>query len=840
MDEKITAILNQWRNQPNIVENVVAWRVLAPKPPETSDFPASLSAELTHYLHQSGIHTLYSHQANAYEKIREGHNTAIVSGTASGKTLCYNLPVINNLLQHPEGKALYLFPTKALAQDQLSGLSEMLALVDPHHKLHAHIYDGDTPQHARSQIRRESALVLTNPDMLHTGILPHHTAWKDFFTALRFIVLDEMHSYRGVFGSHVANVIRRLKRISRFYGSQPQFILTSATIANPQDLAERLVEKPVVVIDQDGSPHGERHFLIYNPPFVDKKLGIRQSSLLDGAYLAGELIDHTIQTIVFGRTRKSIELILTYLRQRDPEGNPNRIRGYRSGYLARERRAIEDGLRNGEIKGVVATSALELGIDIGNMDAAVLIGYPGSIAAARQQAGRAGRKLAPSLSVLVTAPNAMDQYLARHPDYFFDRSPEQALIAPNNLLILLQHIRCAAFELPFLPGEGFGAIPADQIQAFLELLTQSGELHYQGDRYFWMADQYPAANISLRNATPDAVTLILQGPYRQETIGQVDLASAYWMVHPDAIYLHEGTSYLVEALDLEAGAAYLRPAAVDYYTQSTQDTQVEEKSRQQQASVIGAVKNYGDILVTNKVTGYRKIRWFTHEFLGGGEVTLPPTYLNTTGYWISLEDATVEGLKERMLWNASPNDYGPDWDKIRQRVINRDGNRCQVCGTISINSPLHVHHIQPFRSFADRDTANQLSNLITLCPACHRQAETSVRIRSGMAGFSYVLHNMAPLLLMCDWEDIGVHYDPHSSLGEGMPTVVLYDNIPGGLGLSQNLYEKHSGLLLQAFEAVANCECEDGCPSCVGPIGEEGSGGKEETLAILKALTGYA
>lgn len=839
MDEKITAILEQWRNQPNIVENVAAWRVLAPKPPETVDFPASLTAELKEYLRQSGIHSLYSHQAQAFENIREGYNTAIVSGTASGKTLCYNLPVINNLLQHPEGKALYLFPTKALAQDQLSGLSEMLALVDPRHKLQAHIYDGDTPQHARSQIRRDSAIILTNPDMLHTGILPHHTAWKDFFTALRYIVLDEMHSYRGVFGSHVANVIRRLKRISRFYGSQPQFILTSATIANPQDLAERLVEKPVVVIDQDGSPHGERHFLIYNPPFIDKKLGIRQSSLLDGAYLAGELIDHTIQTIVFGRTRKSIELILTYLRQRDPEGNPNQIRGYRSGYLARERRAIEDGLRNGEIKGVVATSALELGIDIGNMDAAVLIGYPGSIAAARQQAGRAGRKLAPSLSILVTAPNAMDQYLARHPDYFFDRSPEQALIAPNNLLILLQHIRCAAFELPFLPGEGFGAIPADQIQAFLELLTQNGELHHQGDRYFWMADQYPAGNISLRNATPDAVTLILQGPYRQETIGQVDLASAYWMVHPDAIYLHEGTSYLVEALDLEAGAAYLRPAAVDYYTQSTQDTQVEEKSRQLKASVIGADKNYSDILVTNKVTGYRKIRWFTHEFLGGGEVTLPPTYLNTTGYWISLKDETVETLKERMLWNASPNDYGPDWDKIRQRVLNRDGNRCQVCGTIGNNSPLHVHHIQPFRSFADRDTANQLSNLITLCPTCHRQAETSVRIRSGMAGFSYVLHNMAPLLLMCDWEDIGVHYDPNSTLGEGRPTVVLYDNIPGGLGLSQNLYEKHDALLLQAFDAVAHCECEDGCPSCVGPIGEEASGGKEETLAILKALTGY-
>ena len=355
-----------------------------------------------------------------------------------------------------------------------------------------------------------------------------------------------MHAYRGVFGSHVANVIRRLKRISRFYGSQPQFILTSATIANPQELAERLIEKPVTVIDRDGSPHGERHFLIYNPPLVDKKLGIRQSALLEGSMLAGELLDKKIQTIVFGQTRRGIELILTYLRQRDAYGNPNKVRGYRSGYLAKERREIEEGLRRGEVQGVVATSALELGIDIGGIDASVLIGYPGSIAATKQQAGRAGRKLAPSLSVLVTTSRAMDQYLARHPDYFFARSPERALIAPNNLLILLQHIRCAAFELPFHANEGFGAIPAAQIQAFLKLLANNGELHQQADRYFWMADRYPAAEISLRNATPDQISLTMQDGQRARTIGQVDLNSAYWMVHPDAVYLHEGTSYLVE------------------------------------------------------------------------------------------------------------------------------------------------------------------------------------------------------------------------------------------------------------------------------------------------------
>ncbi|KUK45682.1 MAG: Putative ATP-dependent helicase, partial [Anaerolinea thermophila] len=741
MPDKIKTILSRWRSHQTIAQNVVEWRVLAAKPAELTEFPESLSLQLEDQLRLMGINALYLHQSQAFQKVREGYNVAIVSGTASGKTLCYNLPVIDRMIKAPGGKALYLFPTKALAQDQLKNLQETLHNIKFPGMDSVNIYDGDTPQHLRSAIRRESSIILTNPDMLHTGILPHHTAWKDFFATLSFVVIDEMHAYRGVFGSHVANVIRRLKRICRFYGSQPQFILTSATIANPKALAEGLIEKPVTVIDQDGSPHGEKHFLIYNPPFIDKKLGIRQSSLLEGSFIAGELLEENIQTIVFGRTRRSIELILTYLRQRDASQNPNRVRGYRSGYLSKERRAIEEGLRRGDVQGVVATSALELGIDIGSMDAAVLIGYPGSIAGARQQAGRAGRKLAPSVAVMVTSATAMDQYLARHPDYFFDRSPERALIAPNNLLILLQHIRCAAFELPFQLGEGFGAIPSERLAAFLELLSQDGQLHQQGDRFFWMADQYPAADISLRNATPDNISLIVKGTYKNETIGQVDLNSAYWMVHPEAIYLHEGTAYQVDQLDLESGVAHLRQTTVDYYTQAQKETSVEEKNRIKQNRLIGAQKSLGEILMTTKVVGYRKIRWFTHEFLGGGKVDLPPTHLNTIGYWISLNEETVNNLKDQMLWNSEQNDYGSDWDKIRQRVLNRDGHRCQVCGAVGVDRPLHVHHIQPFRSFTNRESANQLQNLITLCPTCHRKAETSVRIRSGMAGLSYILHS---------------------------------------------------------------------------------------------------
>lgn len=836
MTDKIKSLLSRWRSEPHIAENVVSWRVLAPKSAEYSSFPNDLSPALIQALKTQGVHSLYKHQALAFNLSQQGDNIAIVSGTASGKTLCYNLPVINCLLRQPQTKALYLFPTKALAQDQLAGMQVILRQTGVSGVNRVSIYDGDTPQHIRSTLRQGSSIIFSNPDMLHTGILPHHTAWKDFFNNIRFIVIDEIHAYRGVFGSHVANVLRRLQRICRFYGSQPQFILTSATIANPQSLAERLIEQPVTVIDQDGSPHGERNFLIYNPPFVDKKMGIRRSSLLEGSVLAGELINKGIQTIIFGRTRRVIELMLTYLRQDNQSGNPNQVRGYRSGYLSQERRAIEEGLRRGEVKGVVATNALELGIDIGGMDAAIIIGYPGSIASTTQQAGRAGRKLSSSLSVLITASGALDQYLARHPEYFFERSPEHALIEPNNLLILLQHIRCAAFELPFNQGEGFGGIPTERLNSFLKLLADSGELHQQADRFYWMADKYPAVEISLRNASPNNITLIRKNSYTHETIGQVDLDSAYWMVHPHAIYLHDGATYLVENLDLETGVAYLRDAVVDYYTQSIQNTQVESQSLRKQAPIIGATKFLGDILVTNQVTGYRKVRWYTHEFLGEGEVSLPPTFLNTVGFWFSLTEQTVKHLKEKMVWHEAENDYGSNWKNIRQQVLSRDGYRCQVCGASSSLHPLHVHHIQPFKTFSNLQAANRLQNLITLCPSCHRQAEIQVRVRSGMAGISYLLHNLAPLLLMCDSEDIGVNYDPNSTLGNGQPTLVIFDRIPGGLGLAENLYERHEELLYHGQDTISHCECEDGCPSCVGPVGDEGSGGKIEALAIFKAL----
>ena len=684
--------------------------------------------------------------------------------------------------------------------------------------------------------------------MLHIGILPHHTRWEQFLRGLRYVVIDEIHTYRGVFGSHIANVLRRLKRIARFYGAAPQFILTSATIANPAEFASQLIEEPVQLIDQDGSARGPRHFLLYNPPVVDQELGLRRSAYQESVRLAEDLLAYNVQTIIFARSRRSVELLLTYLRDKQPsqQGDTAEIvRGYRSGYLPQERRAIERGLRQGQVRAVVATSALELGIDIGGLGAALLVGYPGTIAATLQQAGRAGRGEDAALAVLVATADPLDQFLVAHPEYLFERSPEHALIDPDNLLILLDHLRCAAFEMPFQPDEPYGHLSPAQLGEFLQFLEEQGSLHRSGTKYFWIADQYPAQGISLRSASANPIILRAKPPSDAESdagsaqmIGQVDRDSALWMVHPQAIYMHEGQNYLVEELDLEHHIAWLRREDSDYYTMPQRETTVELVQELTAGQSPGVLKGCGEIQVTSQVTGYRKIRWYTNELLGQGEVTLPPTELLTTGYWLALEESTVESLRQQGLWSNDPNDYGPDWRKQRDLARARDGFRCQLCGAPEADRAHDVHHKTPFRAFSSPRQANQLENLITLCHACHRRVETAVRVRSGLAGLAYVLSHLAPFFLMCDIGDLGVHADPQSPITDGKPTVVLYDQIPAGIGLSQRLFEMHSELMQRASELVAACPCSDGCPSCVGPAGENGLGCKRETQAILNALIG--
>lgn len=832
-------LLKTWSREPTIAGNVVEWHTDPARPAELEDLPWDLHPSLKAFLREKDIRGVYTHQAQSWKSIRQGHHAVIVTGTASGKTLCYNLPVLNHALQDPDARALFLFPTKALTQDQFQGLREesrfladALAASFPGPA----VYDGDTPTADRPGIRQKARMVLTNPDMLHTGILPHHTLWAEFFRNLRFVIIDEIHVYRGVFGSHVANVLRRLKRVAHFYGASLQFILTSATIGNPGALAERLIEEPVSVIDHDGSPRGLRHFLLYNPPLVNQELGIRASASSEIIRLVNDLLDQEVQSLLFARARRTVELMLRNLINQRGDHENGTLRSYRSGYLPRERREIEFALRTGQARAVVATNALELGIDIGGMDAVLLVGYPGTIASTRQQAGRAGRKQGSALAVLVASANPLDQYLMQHPEFIFERSPEQALINPDNLLILLQHLRCAAFELPFKPGEGFGRLPRATLDSFLDFMTQTGELHASNDSFYWMADRYPADAVSLRSSSPMKFALQSDGPVGPAVIGDVDYESAMWMVHPQAIYLHAGQTYEVDSLDLEQKVAHLRHVDVDYYTEPKRQVEIEKISVMNESDTTGGSISFGEILVTTTVVGFRRLKWYTNENLGDGELELPPTQLRTTGYWLTLSDQTVDSLRSAGSWNNDPNQYGPNWPMQRKLALLRDSRTCQVCGLVESNTPFHVHHKVPFRNFTTYSLANQLDNLVTLCPTCHHQAETSVKMKSGLSGLAYVLHNLAPLFLMCDVGDLGSQSDPLSPLADKKPAVVLYDMVPAGIGLAETLFDLHHELMHRAHELVAACPCPTGCPSCVGPAGPNGIGGKEETLALLNCL----
>src|SRR5688500_13024416 len=584
----LASLLDFWKSDRDTAPNLVTWRTLPARPSQTYPFPTDLPATVKQTLIAAGIHSLYSHQLEAWTHSQAGKNIILATSTASGKTIAYNLPVLAELLNNSEARALYLFPTKALSQYQCSYLHSLIPNLSPsspfgrvnnYHTLVAAIYDGDSRHYARLSIRMHARIVLSNPDMLHTGILPHHTNWADLFTNLKFVVIDEMHTYRGVFGSHVANVLLRLRRVARFYGAKPQFILASATIGNPKELAENLIEEPVYLIDNDGSARGPRHFIIYNPPLTDESLGLRKSSLLEGVRLAQDLLRNDIQSVVFARSRRSVEIILRYLQENRSSNSlvsnlQSPIRGYRSGYLPHQRREIEKGLRDGSVKTVVATNALELGIDIGGLGAAILVGYPGTVASARQQAGRAGRGLESAVAVMVASASPIDQFLVHHSEYVFERSPEQALVNRGHLLILLEHLRCAMFELPFEKGEGFGALPGKMVDEYLQFLVENNEAHESREKFFWMSDQYPAANISLRSASPQGVVLQATMEDRTQTIGTVDGESSFWMVHPGAIYLHEAQSFFVQELNLEEHIARLHPIESDYYTESLRSTEV--------------------------------------------------------------------------------------------------------------------------------------------------------------------------------------------------------------------------------------------------------------------------
>jgi len=832
-------LLSDWKRNP-LIKDDIAYSHDAPlREAQYSDFPDEIHPALVGALHSISIENLYSHQLASWRFIKNGKNVVISSGTASGKTLCYNLPIVDSLLQEIETTALYIFPTKALAQDQRNQMSILLERVQKQlnpasmQYVFPAIYDGDTSASARQAMRTNNRVLFTNPDMLHIGILPHHSGWNQFFRNLKFIVIDELHIYRGIFGAHVANVLRRLSRIMDFYGAKPQYILTSATTANPLEHATALCNRKFELISEDGSPHGKKHFLFINPPVIDPQLNIRRSALHETIALGGEILSHGLQCVAFTRARKTVEILLTEMRSTYPEFAAL-IHGYRSGYLPAERRAIEQQLKNNTAKFVCATNALELGVDIGGLDSVCMVGYPGSISSVRQQAGRAGRRMNSSLAILVATGSPLDQYLIRHPEFIFEKSPEHARIDPDNLLILLHHLQCAAFENPFREGEAFGNAPVELIHSLLNVLSESGVLYSSRNRFTYTSSQYPANEISLRSATTD--TIVLQENFegqKRQIIGTVDALSALSMVHPQAIYSHEGETYQVEHLDLDNKVAHLNHTQSDYYTQPIHQMTINIQENLKTEPVPAGKKGYSELVVNDQITGYKMIRWLSHEVIGTNELTLPANLLQTVGYWVAIDDTVVQRLSDEGLWKNNQNNYGRLWDEIRNCVRRRDSFTCQMCGAIESDRPHHVHHKIPFRNFQNPDEANRLENLVTLCPACHRRAESVVKMRSGLSGLRYLLHQLAPLFLMCDISDLGAHSDP---VGIEGPMVMIYDQVPAGIGLSEELYSLHNELLQGALELVENCECQDGCPSCVGPPGELGSGGKLETLALLKQL----
>ena len=614
--------------------------------PNFSPLPADLRPELVTALAGRGIQRLYSHQADAYRAVRRGRHLVVVTPTASGKTLCYNLPVLQRLLEDPQRRALFLYPTKALAQDQLAELSALKhgLPID----LRVDTYDGDTPPGRRTAIREGGHVVMTNPDMLHAGLLPHHTRWRRLFSSLDFVVIDELHTYRGLFGSQVANVIRRLKRICAFYGSSPTFICASATIANPLELAKRLLEEEnMELVERNGAPRGERRLIFYNPPLVNREMGIRRSSMLEARRIAAPWIRSGSQTIVFCRSRLQVEVMLSYLRQDlAPRLDANRrVRGYRAGYLPLHRREIEAGLRGGEITGVVSTNALELGIDIGSLQAAVLVGYPGTIASTWQQLGRAGRRSG-SVGVFVASSSPLDQFIVRHPEYFLSADPEEGLIDPNNLLLLAGHLQAGLFELPFEDKERLGRADVSEL---LHVFEDDGSATRSGGRWFWSRQAFPAEEVHLRRILADNVVIIDTSHPRPQVIGEMDQFTAPVLLHEEAVYLHEGAQFHVDRLDWDEKKAYVRPVEVDYYTDALASVTVQVLDTFDGPDGDGVSRSHGEVKITSLASMFKKIRFHTHENIGSGPIHLPEQTLHTTGYWLTVDEGLWRFLGHETL-----------------------------------------------------------------------------------------------------------------------------------------------------------------------------------------------
>ncbi len=747
--KSISELLQSWQYDEELKQNIIHWHTLDGKRAEYAPFPDELHPSLQKALRLRGIEQLYTHQREAFDKATSGTSFTAITPTASGKSLCYHLPVLQEIINDKSSRAIYLFPTKALAQDQKTDLNELIEATGE--EVLSYTYDGDTAPGIRTKIRKAGHIVMTNPDMLHSGILPHHTKWVSLFENLKYIVIDELHTYKGVFGSHVAHVIRRLKRICAFYGANPIFICTSATIKNPKELAESLTNEKHELITKSGAPVGKKTFIFYNPPIVNTTFGVRRSAVLEVRDLSKRLFEAGIQTIIFAKSRVRVEMLVTYLKSLtfNKIGDES-IQGYRGGYLPSERRAIEKGLRDGSIQMVVSTNALELGVDIGQLQACIMTGYPGNIASAWQQAGRAGRRQEEALIIYVAQSTALDQYIVNHPTYFFGTHPEEVRINPDNIIILMDHLKCAAFELPFSMTDTYGEFTVQELLAYLE---EEGVLVKTSTQWHWMSDRFPAHEISLRSAAQENVVIIDITEPKNKVIGEMDTYSAMTLLHEEAIYMHQGTQFQVEKLDWEEKKAYVREVEVDYFTDANLAVELKVLSEDKSAQYESTTVSYGDVGLLAIPTIFKKIRFNTHDNIGSGPISIPPMEMHTSATWMSFN--MPENWSEEQLTDA-------------------------------------------------------------------------------LNGAAYAMGSFIPLFVHCDRSDLSVVPQVKAVHNE-RPTIFIYDSYPGGVGLSEKVYDILLSLLDRTYQHVASCPCQHGCPSCIGAqdsIGEN----KKQVLKVLHIL----
>jgi DEAD/DEAH box helicase domain-containing protein len=790
-EQGVEAVLHRWLDSSWVKPCFCADETLAGATGSFAPFPSFLAPGIRKALESRGIEQLYSHQARAVGAAAGGDGDArhvvIATPTASGKSLCFHLPVLQACIGDPDARAIYLFPTKALARDQEAGLRELMGAAGL--RTGAVVYDGDTPGDARRAARERAGIVLTNPDMLHTGILPHHASWARTLQHLRYVVIDELHTYKGVFGSHVANVLRRLMRIAQFHGSSPRIIAATATIGNPREHAARMFgvrPDDVELVDRSGAPRGQRRFFLFNPPVVSEELGIRASYVKQAVMLAADLVRARVPTIVFGQSRNSVEVMLRYLRDavatrssRTDAGagiDPEQIMAYRGGYLPEQRRDIERRLRAGEILCVVATNALELGIDIGELDAVVCAGYPGSIAATWQRLGRAGRRGEQSIGVLIASSAPLDQYLAREPEYLLGSPVEEARIDPDNVEILLQHLKCAAFELPFKRGKSFGMLGPTETEEALGFLVRHRVLHESGGTFHWAADAYPANDVSLRSIGWDNVVIV--DVEHDKSIGELDWRAAHTMLHEQAIYQHDGECWQVERFDYDNHKAFVRHVEPDYWTDAMTYVQVSVLEESATGDVLASSWNsgWGEVAVVEKVVGYKKIKFYTHENAGYGDVRLPEMQMHTTAFWLTVPE--------------------------------------EACERVSVGRAAAI---------------------------------------DALRGVGLALETVATLALMCDPRDLGTTLGDAApgdgdEAGEAgsvprkvrggpqlgySPTLFVYEHVPGGTGLAERIWEQRDELMARTLRLVERCPCRAGCPACVGP-GE--STRKATAIELLRSV----